>query len=121
MINLAMISYILPYLTRGRAEAGTSLGYWVFWLQVGGMFGMTVSFATAGLGQVYLERIMGLGYLDTQLKIQIHFMMLVATGSVFTPGVMAFIWDFFRAAPALAIVAEDHTADRSATRRAVRT
>ena len=55
------------------------MGYWSFWLQIGGMFGMTLSFATAGIGQVYLERIMGLGYLDTQLKIQIHFVMLIIT------------------------------------------
>ena len=41
------------------------------------MFGMTLSFATAGIGQVYLERILGLGYLDTQLKIQVHFLMLL--------------------------------------------
>ena len=44
------------------------------------MFGMTLSFATAGIGQVYLERILGLGYLDTQLKIQVHFLMLIVTG-----------------------------------------
>ena len=63
------------------------------------MFGMTLSFATAGIGQVYLERILGLGYLDTQLKIQVHFLMLVATASLFTVGVALFICDFFRHAP----------------------
>jgi nitric oxide reductase subunit B len=73
------------------------------------MFGMTLSFATAGIGQVYLERILGLGYLDTQLKIQVHFVMLMATASVFTVGVALFIWDFFRHAPRLEVVAEDGT------------
>jgi nitric oxide reductase subunit B len=63
------------------------------------MFGMTLSFATAGIGQVYLERIMGMGYLDAQLKIQIHFVMLIATASLFTAGVALFIYDFFRHAP----------------------
>jgi nitric oxide reductase subunit B len=94
-----MISYALPSFTRGRPERGSALGYWAFWLQLAGMFGMTLSFATAGIGQVYLERILGLGYLDTQLKIQVHFLMLVATASLFAVGVALFIWDFFRAAP----------------------
>jgi nitric oxide reductase subunit B len=98
MIVLAMISYAAPSLTR-RPEEGTAMGYWSFWLQLGGMFGMTLSFATAGIGQVYLERIMGLGFLDTQLKIQIHFVMLIITASIFAVGVALFIIDFFRYAP----------------------
>ena len=64
-----------------------------------GMFGMTLSFATAGIAQVYLERILGLGYLDTQLKIQVHFLMLIITGAIFAVGAALFIWDFFRAVP----------------------
>ncbi|HUH88122.1 MAG TPA: cbb3-type cytochrome c oxidase subunit I [Pusillimonas sp.] len=99
MIILAVITYALPTLTRGRSESGSSLGYWAFWLQISGMFGMTLSFATAGIGQVYLERVLGIGYLDVQLKIQVHFLMLVATASIFVIGVMLFIWDFFRRAP----------------------
>jgi nitric oxide reductase subunit B len=98
MIVLAMISFALPSLTR-RPEEGTALGYWAFWLQIGGMFGMTLSFATAGIGQVYLERIMGLGFLDAQLKIQVHFLMLLATASLFATGVVLFIIDFFRYGP----------------------
>ena len=99
MIVLAMISYAMPSISRHRNESGSAVGYFAFWLQVAGMFGMTISFATAGIGQVYLERILGLGYLDTQLKIQVHFLMLMITGSVFTVGVALYIWDFFRAAP----------------------
>lgn len=75
------------------------MGYWSFWMQLGGMFGMTLSFATAGIGQVYLERIMGLGFLDTQLKIQIHFVMLIITASIFAVGAGLFIIDFFRYPP----------------------
>ncbi|HPU54188.1 MAG TPA: cbb3-type cytochrome c oxidase subunit I, partial [Burkholderiaceae bacterium] len=101
MIVLAMISYALPLMQPSRPERGTAMGYWSFWLQLAGMFGMTLSFATAGIGQVYLERIMGLGYLDAQLKIQVHFLMLVATGALFAVGVALFIIDFFSHAPRL--------------------
>jgi nitric oxide reductase subunit B len=100
MIVLAMITYALPSFTR-RPEEGTSMGYLSFWMQMAGMFGMTLSFATAGIGQVYLERIMGMGYLDAQLKIQVHFVMLIITASIFTIGVALFIIDFFRYAPRL--------------------
>jgi nitric oxide reductase subunit B len=113
MIVLAMISYALPSMTHNRIEAGSAVGYWAFWLQLGGMFGMTLSFATAGIGQVYLERILGLGYLDTQLKIQIHFVMLVMTGSVFTVGGGLFIWDFFRTRPRFEIVSESVPPEQS--------
>ena len=99
MIVLAMITYALPGMTRrsrGR-KAASVIGH--SGCRLGGMFGMTLSFATAGIAQVYLERILGMGYLDTQLKIQVHFLMLVATASMFSLGVGLFIFDFFRHAP----------------------
>jgi nitric oxide reductase subunit B len=104
MIVMAMITYALPSISPRRSEAGSAIGYWAFWLQIGGMLGMTMAFATAGIGQVYLERIMGLGYLDTQLKIQVHFLMLLATATVFSVGVGLFIWDFFRYRPSFQVV-----------------
>ena len=100
MINLAIITFAMPYLTgRGESRERRALGYWAFWLQTGGMFGMTMAFAAAGIAQTYVERIMGLGYLETQLKIQVHFLMLMAAGTIFTIGAGLFIWDFFRIAP----------------------
>lgn len=96
MIVLGMITYALPGLT-GRSEDSreTTAGFWAFWLQIAGMFGMTMAFAAAGITQTYLERILGIGYLETQLKLQVHFLMLVATGALFVAGVGLFLWDFF--------------------------
>lgn len=116
MIILAVITYALPTLTVGRKVEGNPIGYWAFWLQISGMFGMTLSFATAGIGQVYLERVLGIGYLDVQLKIQVHFLMLVATASLFTVGVGLFIYDFFRHPPRLEPITE---ADAAAHERTV--
>jgi len=118
MIVMAMITFALPSLTHRRSEQGTAVGFWAFWLQLAGMFGMTLSFATAGIAQVYLERILGLGYLDTQLKIQVHFLMLVATASVFAFGVALFIWDFFRFQPRFETAANTGPADRSVAQMA---
>ena len=78
---------------------------------------MTLSFATAGIGQVYLERILGLGYLDAQLKIQVHFLMLIATGTVFALGVALFIIDFFRYAPRFELSTEPEAPLRGAPAR----
>src|SRR5690606_12959427 len=120
MIVLAMISYALPSLTRTRNDVSSYVGYAAFWLQIAGMFGMTLSFATAGVAQVYLERIVGLGYLDAQLKIQVHFLMLILTASVFTIGVALFIYDFFRRAPRAEVLAEPETGSVAAGMQPVR-
>jgi nitric oxide reductase subunit B len=111
MIVLAMISYALPWIS-GNPEAETrrsGVGLWAFWLQVGGMTGMTMAFAAAGLGQVYLERIMGVGYLDTQAKLGVHFQMLIAMATIFSAGVVLYLVDFFFVNPrrGTLLVAED--------------
>jgi nitric oxide reductase subunit B len=107
MINLAVITFALPHFSGRASDAREStLGYWAFWLQTVGMFGMTLAYATAGIAQTYLERIMGVGYLDTQLKLQPHFLMLTATGIMFTAGVACFLWDFFRQVPMRTAIVE---------------
>jgi nitric oxide reductase subunit B len=98
MIVLAMISYALPALTgASEPERPSRLGLWAFWLMVGGMFGMTMALAAAGILQTYLERILGLGYLETQRKIQVHYLMWLGTSVVFAAGAGAYLWDFVRA------------------------
>jgi len=98
MIVLATITYALPGLTgRTDAQRQTQLGLWAFWLMIGGMLGMTMALAAAGISQTYLERILGLGYLETQRKIQVHYLMWLGTSVVFALGVAAYIWDFVRA------------------------
>jgi nitric oxide reductase subunit B len=98
MIVLAVISYALPQLTGRRdEEAQTPLAQAAFWLMVGGMFGMTMALAAAGITQTYLERILGLGYLETQRKIQVHYLMWLGTAVIFALGAAAYVWDFVRA------------------------
>jgi nitric oxide reductase subunit B len=98
MINLAMITYALPaFAGVPEEERDIRLGLWAFWLMIGGMFGMTMALAAAGVTQTYLERIMGFGYLETQQKLQVHYLMWLATSVLFAAGVIAFIWDFAKA------------------------
>jgi len=95
MIVMAMMYYALPHFRGWDPGENDTVGMWGFWLQVAGMFGMTMAFGAAGIAQTYLERIMGVGYLETQLKIQVHFQMLSATGGLFVIGVGCTIYDFF--------------------------
>jgi nitric oxide reductase subunit B len=107
MIVLAMTSYALPGLTgRSDEERQTPLGLAAFWLMVGGMFGMTMALAAAGITQTYLERILGVGYLETQQKIQVHYLMWLGTAVVFGLGVAAYVWDFVRAGAPRSALAE---------------
>jgi len=100
MIVLAVVTYATPqYFGYPDDRRETPAGLWAFWLQIAGMFGMTMAFAAAGITQTYLERILGLGYLDTQRKMQVHFLMLVATGILFVLGVALYLYDFFVLAP----------------------
>jgi nitric oxide reductase subunit B len=119
MVNLALITFAMPHFTgRSEAKKESSVGYWAFWMQSIGMFGMTMAFAAAGIVQTYLERIMGLGFLETQLKIQVHFLMAIGAGTIFTVGVGLFLWDFFRypplRAPALSAGSEVQAATAAA-------
>jgi len=117
MINLAMISFAMPALTgRREEELQSRLGMWSFWLMVGGMFGMTMALAAAGITQTYLERILGLGYLQTQQKMQVHYLMWLGTGVLFAAGVAAYVWDFVRAG--LPQAATERTAEPAPAARA---
>lgn len=111
MIILGTISYSLPFIS-GNPDAEVrhgGLGLWAFWLMVAGITGMTLSFGAAGLGQVYMERIMGLGYLETQGGIQVHFQMLLATAFIFALGVLLFLIDFFIINPKRGVIVVEPT------------
>ena len=100
MIVLAIIAYALPqYFNYPEEQRESAAGLWAFWLQISGMFGMTMAFAAAGIVQTYLERILGIGYLETQRKMQVHYLMLVGAGILFVLGVALYLYDFFIVAP----------------------
>lgn len=95
MIVLAIISYTMPNLT-GRKLYDSANGTLAFWLSNIGMIGMTVAFGVAGVGQVYMERIMGLDFGDVQKEIQVHFFILICCATLFTTGIIFYIYEFVR-------------------------
>lgn len=95
MIVFAMISYSLPNMT-GRKLFDTMTGQLAFWLSNIGMVGMTVAFGVAGVAQVYLERKAGMEFGDVQKEIQVHFVILVLCATMFTSGVVLYIYEFIK-------------------------
>ena len=93
MLVLAIMSYALPHLT-GRSLHQSRLAVVAFWCANIGMIAMTLAFAVAGVAQVYLERKMGLDFMDVQREIAVHFVGLVLAAALFTLGIVAFIVHF---------------------------
>lgn len=93
MLVFAMIAYALPEMT-GRKLFSGWIPEWSFWISNIGMVSMTGAFAVAGIGQVYLERRMGLDFLETQEALEVHFFALVLAASLFTIGILMFVWNF---------------------------
>jgi len=95
MLIFAMIAYALPEMT-GRKLYDHWANEWAFWLSNIGMVSMTGAFAVAGVTQVYLERRVGMDFLEVQKAVQIHFFGLVLAAALFTLGIGLFVWVFAR-------------------------
>lgn len=92
---LAIISYSMPQMT-GRKLFDSRNGHLAFWMSNIGMVGMSCAFAVAGVGQVYLERVMGLDFMIAAKELEVHFFVLVIAASVFTLGIVFYIVDFIK-------------------------
>lgn len=95
MLVLGIITYAMPHLT-GRKLQDTKLNSFAFWTSNIGMIAMTVAFAIAGIAQVYLERKLGMDFLAVQREIEVHFLGLIMAATLFTAGIIAFVWNFIK-------------------------
>lgn len=92
---LGIITYSMPLMT-GRKLQDSRTNVFAFWTSNIGMTAMTVAFGIAGVAQVYLERKVGLDFLLVQKEIEVHFFGLVLAATLFTLGIIAFVWNFIR-------------------------
>lgn len=95
MLILAIISYAMPLMTGRKRYKGATASF-AFWASNIGMVAMTVAFGIAGVVQVYLERRLGMEFLEVQREVEVHFLGLIIAATLFTAGAGAFIWDFIR-------------------------
>src|SRR5690606_7686625 len=95
MLIFAMICYAMPNLT-GRNRMNTPMSIFAFWCTTIGMVAMTVAFGIAGIGQVYMERKLGLDFMQVQQELEIHFFGLVMAATLFTCGFLAYVYEFIK-------------------------
>jgi nitric oxide reductase subunit B len=79
MLNLAMISYAMPYL-RNRQPYNQVLNMWSFWIMTSAMAFMTFTLTFAGVVQVHLQRVMGMAYMEVQDQIAFFYWMRLGSG-----------------------------------------
>jgi len=68
------------------------------------MIFMVMALLIAGIVQVYLQRVMGLDFLEVQEKLRLWFEVRLAAGAIFTVGTGLLLWDLFRLARPLPAV-----------------
>lgn len=95
MLILAIISYAMPTLT-GRKLYDNWLSSYAFWASNIGMVSMTLALAVAGVSQVVLERRAGMDFLAVQEELHPHFFGMILAASLFTTGMLAYIYNFIR-------------------------
>ncbi|MCF6170925.1 MAG: cbb3-type cytochrome c oxidase subunit I [Bacteroidales bacterium] len=95
MIVIAIITYAMPLMT-GRKLYDRPAAHYAFWLSNIGMIGMTTAFAAAGVAQVYLERKVGMSFMDAQKAIEVHFWILIGAATLFTIGIIYYAVNFFQ-------------------------
>jgi nitric oxide reductase subunit B len=94
MINLAIITYAMPYL-RKTGPYNQQLNMWSFWLMSSGVAFMTFSLTVAGVVQTHLQRVLGMGYMEVQDQIALFYWMRLGAGVVTLLGVLVFIYAIF--------------------------
>ena len=95
MLIFALICYALPNLT-GRNRMGSTASTFAYWCTTIGMVAMTIAFGIAGIAQVYLERKMGLNFMQVQTELQVHFVGLIFAATLFTLGFLAYLYEFIK-------------------------
>ncbi|HEY0837362.1 MAG TPA: cbb3-type cytochrome c oxidase subunit I [Azospirillum sp.] len=91
MINLAIITYAMPHL-RGREPYNQVLNMWSFWMMCSGMAFMTFALTVAGVVQVHLQRVLGMGYMEVQEQLALFYWMRLGSGVVVFASVLLFVY-----------------------------
>lgn len=94
MINLAMITYAMPYL-RNRQPYNQVLNMWSFWIMTSAMAFMTFTLTFAGVVQVHLQRVMGMTYMEVQEQLVLFYWMRLGSGVFVVLSALLFLYSIF--------------------------
>ena len=96
MIVLAMASYAVPNI-RKRTGIIThqKTEILAFWIMVVSMLLIAFSLTGAGIVQTYLQRVLAIGYMETQSYMTLFYALRLIFGATFTVGLVIYLYDFF--------------------------
>ncbi len=95
MIVFSMIIYSVPIITGKKIYSLTVFKY-SFWASNIGMLGMILSFGSAGIVQVYLERVLDLDFFVIREFLKLYFGSLIFFALIFSSGILYFIYLFYK-------------------------
>ncbi len=93
---LAVIAYTLPIMT-GKPIYNNRLFTYSFWASNIGMTLIVLSFACAGITQVFLERKIGLDFFLVRDELVIFFYGLIFSALIFASGIFSYVYVFIKA------------------------
>jgi nitric oxide reductase subunit B len=96
MLVIALMYIILPELSGQRTEQGSKLGFTAFVSLNFSMIFLVMALLIAGVVQVYLQRVMGMDFLEVQNHLRLWFEVRLVTGCVFLVGAVLVLWDLLR-------------------------
>ncbi len=99
LLIITIFYYAFPNL-KGYTNYKQTLANWAFWITSSTMMIIGLVFGVAGVLQTYLERIMGLGYMNAQAQMQFWFKVAIFVGFFFLAGVVMWIYDLLTLKPA---------------------
>jgi nitric oxide reductase subunit B len=105
MLVIAMIYYALPRLRFGTDRYDQRRGRWAFWLLTMGTVIMSGALTAAGILQVYIERMIGLPFMEAQSYLGLFYQIRFASGLAMIAGLILFLLDVFALQPARVEVA----------------
>ncbi|MBI5885594.1 MAG: cbb3-type cytochrome c oxidase subunit I [Deltaproteobacteria bacterium] len=94
VIVLAMASYAVPNLRKLR-PTHQKAEILAFWTMCVSMMFITLSLTGAGIVQVYLQRVLGMPYMETQSHMVLFYGLRLIFGATFAIGLGIYLYDFF--------------------------
>ena len=98
MLAIALMYAILPEINGRSTNGKQGLGFAAFMSLNFGMIFMVMALLIAGIVQVYLQRIMGLDFLEVQSHLRLWFEVRLVAGCIFAVGSVLLLWDLLRLA-----------------------
>jgi nitric oxide reductase subunit B len=98
MLAIALMYTILPEISGRPPDRPRKLGFAAFIFANFGMIFIVMALLIAGIVQIYMQRIVGMEFLEVQNYLRLWFEVRLVAGILFTLGTILLIWDILRLA-----------------------